>query len=151
MAVIGVLTAGGDCPGLNAVIRGVTARALHRGDSEVVGILHGWEGLMDGDTRPLERASVRGILGRGGTILGTSRKDPYVHGDGYESVKRTMLANGLDVVALAFDLGGIPCRRPASETDEVVPSGGVWCHRVSSGVGEFEASGCREGRFCLVV
>jgi phosphofructokinase-like protein len=100
MAVIGVLTAGGDCPGLNAVIRGVTARALDRGDSEVVGILHGWEGLMDGQTVPLDRNAVRGILGRGGTILGTSRKDPYVHGDGYESVHRTVRANGLDVVVV---------------------------------------------------
>ncbi|HUU61642.1 MAG TPA: 6-phosphofructokinase, partial [Acidimicrobiia bacterium] len=100
MAVIGVLTAGGDCPGLNAVIRGVTARALHRGDSEVVGILHGWEGLMEGETRPLDRNAVRGILGRGGTILGTSRKDPYVHGDGYASVSRTIKANDLDVVVV---------------------------------------------------
>jgi phosphofructokinase-like protein len=100
MAVIGVLTAGGDCPGLNAVIRGVTARALYRGDSEIVGILHGWEGLMDGRTTPLDRDAVRGILGRGGTILGTSRKDPYVHGDGYESVRRTVQANGLDAVVV---------------------------------------------------
>jgi len=100
MAVIGVLTAGGDCPGLNAVIRGVTARALYRGDSEVVGILRGWEGLMEGQTMPLDRDAVRGILGRGGTILGTSRKDPYVHGDGYASVSRTIRANDLDVVVV---------------------------------------------------
>ena len=86
MSVIGVLTAGGDCPGLNAVIRGVAGRAHARGDSEVVGILNGWEGLMDGRTMPLTRDDVRGILGRGGTMLGTSRKDPFVHGDGYESV-----------------------------------------------------------------
>lgn len=100
MAVIGVLTAGGDCPGLNAVIRGITARALARGDSEVVGILNGWEGLMEGKTVPLDRDAVRGILGRGGTILGTSRKDPYVHGDGYAGIRRTVEANGLDVVVV---------------------------------------------------
>jgi 6-phosphofructokinase 1 len=100
VSVIGVLTAGGDCPGLNAVIRGVTARAYARGDSEVVGILNGWEGLMDGRTMPLTRDSVRGILGRGGTILGTSRKDPIVHGDGYLSVRRTLEANDLDVVVV---------------------------------------------------
>src|SRR4030042_6768870 len=106
MAVIGVLTAGGDGPGLDAVIRGVPAHALQRGDSEVVGILRGWEGLMEGDTIPLDRDAVRGILGRGGTILGTSRKDPYVHGDGYASVSRTLQANRLeDVVALG---GGGP-------------------------------------------
>ena len=66
--VIGVLTAGGDCPGLNAVIRAVVARATERHDAEVVGILNGWEGLMQGRTRSLDRDSVRGILARGGTI-----------------------------------------------------------------------------------
>ena len=81
--MIGVLTAGGDCPGLNAVIRAVVTRASATHDAEVVGILNGWEGLMEGDTLPLDRDAVRGILTRGGTILGTSRMDPYVHGDGY--------------------------------------------------------------------
>ncbi len=100
MAVIGVLTAGGDCPGLNAVIRGVVARAVAAG-SEVVGILNGWEGLMDGDTIPLDRDSVRGILARGGTILGTSRKDPYVHGQGFESVRRTVQSIDMDTLVVA--------------------------------------------------
>jgi phosphofructokinase-like protein len=123
MAVIGVLTAGGDCPGLNAVIRGVTARALRRGDSEVVGILHGWEGLMEGETRPLDRNAVRGILGRGGTILGTSRKDPYVHGDGYASVSRTIKANDLDVVVV---IGGDGTLKTALRlADEGFPVVGV--------------------------
>ena len=94
--VIGVLTAGGDCPGLNAVIRAVVTRTTERHDAEVVGILNGWEGLMQGRTRSLDRDSVRGILARGGTILGTSRMDPYVHGDGYESVRRTIERNGID-------------------------------------------------------
>ena len=85
MGVIGVLTAGGDCPGLNAVIRGVVGRAIER-DMEVVGIQNGWEGLMQDRTVRLDRQSVRGILGRGGTILGTSRMDPYVHGDGFAAV-----------------------------------------------------------------
>lgn len=96
MPVIGVLTAGGDCPGLNAVIRGVTVRTLQDDSGEVVGIKNGWEGLMEGDTVPLDRDEVRGILYRGGTILGTSRMDPYVHGDGYESCARTIKRNGLD-------------------------------------------------------
>ena len=96
--VVGILTAGGDCPGLNAVIRGVVARATEVHKMEVVGILNGWEGLMDGETRPLDRDAVRGILQRGGTILGTSRKDPYVHGEGYESVRRTIEANGIECV-----------------------------------------------------
>jgi len=96
MSVIGVLTAGGDCPGLNAVIRGVVSRAHENHGAEVVGIMNGWEGLMDGDVRLLERRDVRGILVRGGTILGTSRKDPYVHGDGYASVAKTLESNAID-------------------------------------------------------
>ncbi|MBM3694934.1 MAG: 6-phosphofructokinase [Actinobacteria bacterium] len=123
MSIIGVLTAGGDCPGLNAVIRGVTARTVERGDSEVVGILNGWEGLMEGRTVPLNRDAVRGILGRGGTILGTSRKDPIVHGDGYQSVKRTLEANDLDVVVV---IGGDGSLRTALRlADDGFPVVGV--------------------------
>ncbi len=96
--VLGVLTAGGDCPGLNAVIRAVVGRATVTHGVEVVGIRNGWDGLMEGQVRTLERDDVRGILGRGGTILGTSRRDPYVHGEGYASVRRTIEANGIDAV-----------------------------------------------------
>jgi 6-phosphofructokinase 1 len=95
MTVIGLLTAGGDCPGLNAVVRGVVARAEER-DAEVVGIKNGWEGLMSGLIMPLDRDEVRGILGRGGTILGTSRMDPYVHGEGLASCMPTITRNGID-------------------------------------------------------
>ncbi|MFV1969373.1 MAG: 6-phosphofructokinase [Acidimicrobiia bacterium] len=95
MGVIGLLTAGGDCPGLNAVIRGVVGRAGERGE-EVLGILNGWEGLMKDHTTPLDRDKVRGILGRGGTILGTSRMDPYVHGEGLASCHGTLSRNGID-------------------------------------------------------
>jgi len=95
VAVLGVLTAGGDCPGLNAVIRGVVGRAIDR-DTEVVGIRDGWEGLMNDRTMPLDRDSVRGILGRGGTMLGTSRLDPYVHGEGLASCENTVSRNGID-------------------------------------------------------
>jgi ATP-dependent phosphofructokinase / diphosphate-dependent phosphofructokinase len=115
MAVIGVLTAGGDCPGLNAVIRAVVTRAIERHDSEVVGILNGWEGLMDGRTRPLDRDDVRGIVARGGTILGTSRKDPYVHGDGWASVERTIRANDIDTVVV---IGGDGTLRSALKLAE---------------------------------
>jgi phosphofructokinase-like protein len=98
--VIGVLTAGGDCPGLNAVIRAVVSRAISEHGMEVVGIRNGWDGLMQGDVRALGRDDVRGILQRGGTILGTSRRDPYVHGHGYESVRPTLNANGIDAVVV---------------------------------------------------
>jgi len=95
VGVIGLLTAGGDCPGLNAVIRGVVGRADERGE-EVLGILNGWEGLMKDLTMPLSRDKVRGILGRGGTMLGTSRMDPYVHGGGLNSCDGTLSRNGID-------------------------------------------------------
>ena len=96
--VLGVLTAGGDCPGLNAVIRAVVGRATVTHGMEVVGIRNGWDGLMEGQVQALDRDDVRGILQRGGTILGTSRRDPYVHGDGYASVRTTIEANGIDAV-----------------------------------------------------
>ena len=114
MSVIGVLTAGGDCPGLNAAIRGVVARADEH-DSEVLGIRNGWEGLMNGLTVSLDRDSVRGILTRGGTILGTSRMDPYVHGDGYASCERTIKANGIDSLIV---IGGDGTLRSALKLSE---------------------------------
>ncbi|MBI5157453.1 MAG: ATP-dependent 6-phosphofructokinase [Acidimicrobiia bacterium] len=95
---MGILTAGGDCPGLNAVIRSVVTRVGAAGSHEVVGIKNGWQGLMEDDTRPLGQEDVRGIAGTGGTILGTSRMDPYVHGDGFASIRKTLAHNGIDSV-----------------------------------------------------
>src|SRR5919202_160820 len=77
---VGVLTGGGDCPGLNAVIRAVTRRSLDRGD-HVVGIREGWRGLLEGRFGELGAREISGILPRGGTILGTSRTNPF-GGDG---------------------------------------------------------------------
>lgn len=74
---IGILTGGGDCPGLNAVIRGIVRRSLMHGGYEVVGINHGFLGLLEMDTRVLSREDVTGILYRGGTILGTSRTNIF--------------------------------------------------------------------------
>ncbi len=107
VSALGILTAGGDCPGLNAVIRGVVARAIGQHDLEVVGVLDGWQGLMEGRTRRLDRDDVRGILQRGGTILGTSRLDPYVHGDGYASVQRTLETNAIDTVVVVGGDGSL--------------------------------------------
>ncbi len=98
--VIGVLTGGGDCPGLNAVIRAVTARSIGRHGAEVVGFLNGWEGLMTGKSVRLDRDAVRGILTRGGTILGTSRMDPYVHGDGLGTCRPALERNGIDTLVV---------------------------------------------------
>lgn len=94
---LGLLTAGGDCPGLNAAIRGVITRAAAAG-STVIGIEDGWAGLMEGRVRVIGRDDVRGIAFRGGTILGTSRKDPYIHGSGLASVKPTLDAAGIEVL-----------------------------------------------------
>jgi 6-phosphofructokinase 1 len=120
---LAILTAGGDCPGLNAVIRGVTARAAGRHGAEVVGILDGWDGLMEGRLRPLDRDAVRGILQRGGTILGTSRRDPYVHGSGADSVSETLEREGIDALVV---IGGDGTLRTALRlADEGIPLIGV--------------------------
>jgi len=107
---IGVLTAGGDCPGLNAAIRGVVARATAAG-ADVVGIEAGWQRLMGGTSRRLTRDDVRGILGRGGTILGTSRIDPYVHGDGLESLRNSLDIYEIETVVV---IGGDGSLRTAA-------------------------------------
>ena len=91
---IGVLTGGGDAPGLNAAIRAVTRRAAQSG-WEVLGIRHGWAGLLEPETFPLTRAEVRGILSLGGTILSTSRTNPYKRTDGAALIKRNLAALGI--------------------------------------------------------
>ena len=73
---IGVLTGGGDCPGLNAVIRAIVRKGVAQYDHEFVGFRDGWRGPLEGDSRPLGIPEVRGILPRGGTILRTSRTNP---------------------------------------------------------------------------
>jgi ATP-dependent phosphofructokinase / diphosphate-dependent phosphofructokinase len=114
VAHIGVLTAGGDCPGLNAAIRGVVARATADGHS-VSGIEDGWQGLISGRVRPLRRDDVRGILTRGGTILGTSRTDPFEHGDGLTSLMPALEAKGMDSVVV---IGGDGSLRTAARLGE---------------------------------
>jgi 6-phosphofructokinase 1 len=94
---IGILTGGGDCPGLNAVIRAVTRRSLDRGH-EVMGVREGWRGLVDGVFQPLDYRAISGLLPRGGTILGTSRTNPYKSEGGVEAVRRTAESEGLDAL-----------------------------------------------------
>jgi ATP-dependent phosphofructokinase / diphosphate-dependent phosphofructokinase len=83
---IGVLTGGGDCPGLNAVIRAVARRSWQRGD-EVVGVREGWRGMVEQLFQPLGPPEISGILPRGGTIVGTSRTNPYKLDSGIERVQ----------------------------------------------------------------
>jgi 6-phosphofructokinase 1 len=96
---IGVLTGGGDCPGLNAVIRALVRRGEREYGQEFVGIRHGWRGLVEDQTMPLSVATTRGILHRGGTILGTSRTNPYKgDGDAVDAVKATLARRGIDAL-----------------------------------------------------
>jgi 6-phosphofructokinase 1 len=94
---VGVLTGGGDCPGLNAVIRAVTRRSLFRG-YEVTGIRAGWRGLVEGLFQPLGPREISGILPRGGTILGTSRTNPFKSEDGLERLRENVRTQGLDAL-----------------------------------------------------
>ena len=74
---IGILTSGGDCPGINATIRGVCKTAINHYGMEVYGIHSGFRGLLDNDVEPLTEKSLSGLLNLGGTILGTSREKPF--------------------------------------------------------------------------
>jgi 6-phosphofructokinase 1 len=94
---IGILTGGGDCPGLNPVIRAVVRKASLEGD-EVVGIKYGWKGLMEKDCMTLDLRSVSGILHKGGTILGTSRTNPYKSEGGADIVKKNIKELGVDAL-----------------------------------------------------
>jgi 6-phosphofructokinase 1 len=93
---IGVLTGGGDCPGLNAVIRAVVRKAVDGYDDQVIGFRDGWRGVLENTCEELTIESIRGILPRGGTILGSSRTNPFARDDGVESVKQTLAEHELD-------------------------------------------------------
>ncbi|WP_236239887.1 ATP-dependent 6-phosphofructokinase [Streptomyces sp. CC228A] len=95
---IGVLTAGGDCPGLNAVIRSVVHRALTGHGDEVIGFEDGFKGLLDGHYRPLDLNEVSGILARGGTILGSSRLERARLAEAAENCGELQRRYGLDVL-----------------------------------------------------
>jgi len=97
MKRVGILTGGGDCPGLNAVIRAVARRCFDR-EYEVVGVADGWRGLVANDLTTLTSREVTGILPRGGTIIGTSRTNPYKIDGGVEDVLRNFAEAGLDAL-----------------------------------------------------
>src|SRR5690349_18719246 len=95
---IGVLTGGGDCPGLNAVIRAVVRKGVGVYGHEFVGFRDGWRGPLEGETMPLEIQTVRGILPRGGTILGSSRTNPMKIENGVERIKKNLADGGVDAL-----------------------------------------------------
>jgi phosphofructokinase-like protein len=93
---IGVLTGGGDCPGLNAVIRAVVRKAVDHYDDRVIGFRDGWRGVLEDSYDELTIESTRGILPRGGTILGSSRTNVYAREDGPEAARETFARHRLD-------------------------------------------------------
>jgi ATP-dependent phosphofructokinase / diphosphate-dependent phosphofructokinase len=111
---IGVLTGGGDCPGLNAVIRAIVRKGEGIYGHEILGFRHGWRGVLDNELTELTVASTRGILHRGGTILGTSRTNPFQRDDGVATVRATLarehvealiVIGGEDTIGVADKLG----------------------------------------------
>ena len=117
---VGILTSGGDCPGLNAVIRAAvfTGSKLH--DLEFVGFKWGWKGLVEGDTMPLGRPQVMGISKQGGTILGSSRTNPFDFG-GAERVAEVMAEQGVDsLIAIGGEGTLAAAQRLAAEGIRIV-------------------------------
>ena len=117
---IGVLTSGGDCPGLNAVIRALVRKVERVHHGEVIGFRDAWRGVLDDDWEQLKVETCRGILPRGGTILGTSRVQPYQFDDGVDRVRSAIERHRLDgfvviggngslSAALELQRDGIPC------------------------------------------
>jgi len=110
MKRIGVLTGGGDCPGLNAVIRAVVRSGLPHG-FETIGIRNGWQGLIDGDVEPLTDFSVSGILPKGGTILGTSRVNPLAKTADFQKIKSNLRKFGIHALVVIGGDGTLSAAR----------------------------------------
>jgi 6-phosphofructokinase 1 len=101
---IGILTGGGDCPGLNAVIRAVVRKGIFHYHDEVIGFMEGWRGLIEDQRMDLDLDAVSGILPRGGTILRTSRTNPSKRPDGFQRCFKTIETNKIDaLVAIGGD------------------------------------------------
>jgi ATP-dependent phosphofructokinase / diphosphate-dependent phosphofructokinase len=101
---VGVLTGGGDCPGLNAVIRAIVRKGCFHYEDQFVGFLEGWRGLLEDKSMPLDLASVGGILPRGGTILRTSRTNPAKKADGLDKCAATLQKHKVEaLIAIGGD------------------------------------------------
>ncbi len=106
---VGILTGGGDCPGLNAVIRAVVRKGERVYDDELLGFHDGWRGVMDQTYDMLDIDAMRGTLPRGGTILGTSRINPFMFGHGVEQVRRAVDQLGIDGIVAIGGEGTLSC------------------------------------------
>src|SRR6476646_5024515 len=116
---VGMLTGGGDCPGLNPVIRAVCRRLWEDGH-ETFGVMNGWRGAIDGNLEPLDFQSTSGILHKGGTIIGTSRTNPFKNEGGVEGVKKTFEQIDALVAIGGEDTLGVASRLFAEESLDVV-------------------------------
>lgn len=95
---VGVLTGGGDCPGLNAVIRAIVRKGVPEYGHSFLGFRNGWRGPLEALTKPLDIPAVRGLLPRGGTILGSSRTNPFAVEDGVEKIRTNLQNLGVDAL-----------------------------------------------------
>lgn len=123
MRKIGVLTSGGDCPGMNPCIRAVVRSAIYKG-LEVIGIRRGYSGLIDQDIQPMDAGSVSGIIYQGGTILKTARSDYFKKEEGQRKAVNNIKKMGIDALVV---IGGDGSFRGAKILDEVwgVPTVGI--------------------------
>ena len=108
---VGILTGGGDCPGLNAVIRAIVRKGTRVHGDELIGFLDGWQGVVDERFIPLEVDTLRGKLPIGGTILGTSRFQPFMLDDGVERVSAVFEKHGIDAVITIGGEGTLGCSK----------------------------------------
>ena len=106
---VGLLTGGGDCPGLNAVIRAVVRKAERHYGDEVIGFLDGWRGVVEDEWTPLDVQACRGLLPRGGTVLGTSRHTPFSLPDGLERASATIRTRAIDALIAIGGEGTLSC------------------------------------------
>jgi len=117
---VGILSGGGDAPGINAVIRAVVRKGIRNYGYEIVGIKDGWRGLIEGEFIPLDLEAISGMLPRGGSILGTSRTNPFKNEGGAQKILKNVKENGLgaviviggeDTLGVAYKLYemGLPC------------------------------------------
>ena len=106
---VAILTGGGDCPGLNAVIRAVVRKAERHYGDEVIGFRDGWRGVVDTDWTPLDVEACRGLLPRGGTVLGTSRHTPFSLPEGFERATETMRSLAIDALIAVGGEGTLSC------------------------------------------
>ena len=104
---IGVLTGGGDCPGLNAAIRAIVRKAEAVHDDEILGFIDSWDGVMEQRYLRLDVSSMRGLLPRGGTVLGTRRGSPYDHDNGLDRVRDAVTTLGIDAMIVIGGNGSL--------------------------------------------